>query len=128
MANQSTALLVEDNEDIALLVEFMVKREGLQVVRARDGREAEHAISAGPAPDLVLLDVMLPYVDGFQLLARIRSTRGWESVPVMMLTAKSQEADIIRALDAGANDYVVKPFQPFELLARLKRLLRAQKA
>lgn len=128
MTNQPTALLVEDNEDIAQLVEFIVKREGLQVVRARDGREAEHAINAGPAPDLVLLDVMLPYVDGFQLLARIRGKPAWDSVPVMMLTAKSEEADIIRALEAGANDYVVKPFQPFELLARLKRLLKAQKA
>jgi two-component system alkaline phosphatase synthesis response regulator PhoP len=126
MANQPTALLIEDSEDIAYLVEFMIKREGLQVVRARDGREAEHAISTGPVPDLVLLDVMLPYVDGFQLMARIRAQPGWESVPVIMLTAKSQESDIVRALDAGANDYVVKPFQPFELLARLKRLLKAK--
>ena len=67
---------------------------------------------------------MLPYVDGFQLVAMIRAKPDWQNVPIIMLTARSQEGDIVRALDAGANDYVVKPFKPEELKARMKRLLR----
>ncbi|MNL83724.1 Phosphate regulon transcriptional regulatory protein PhoB [compost metagenome] len=67
---------------------------------------------------------MLPYADGFQLVSQIRAKPNWESVPIVMLTAKSQEKDIVRALDAGANDYVLKPFQPQELMARLRRFLK----
>jgi len=68
--------------------------------------------------------VMMPYVDGFQLVDYVRNTREWASVPVVMLTAKSQEKDIIKGLEAGANDYVVKPFQPNELATRLKLLMK----
>jgi DNA-binding response OmpR family regulator len=68
--------------------------------------------------------VMLPFFDGFQLVRILRAQPGWETVPVIMLTAKTQESDIVRALDAGANDYIVKPFQPKELLARVRRLAR----
>jgi DNA-binding response OmpR family regulator len=70
----------------------------------------------------VLLDVMLPFLDGFALVALLRAQPAWKNVPVIMLTAKTQEKDIVRALDEGANDYIVKPFQPAELLARIKRL------
>ena len=79
---------------------------------------------AEPAPDLVLLDVMLPYVDGFEIVGLIRAQAGWEAVPVLMLTAKNTERDTVRALDAGANDFIIKPFQPQELLARLRRFLK----
>jgi two-component system, OmpR family, alkaline phosphatase synthesis response regulator PhoP len=67
---------------------------------------------------------MLPFFDGFQLVGMVRAQAGWETVPVIMLTAKTQERDIVRALDAGANDYIVKPFQPKELLARVRRLAK----
>jgi DNA-binding response OmpR family regulator len=77
-----------------------------------------------PAPDLVLLDVMLPYVDGFEIIGLIRAQAGWEGVPVLMLTAKNTERDTVRALDAGADDFVIKPFQPQELLARLRRFIK----
>ncbi|MNT82340.1 Phosphate regulon transcriptional regulatory protein PhoB [compost metagenome] len=73
---------------------------------------------------MILLDVMLPYADGFQLVSQIRAKANWAEVPIVMLTAKSQEQDIVRALDAGANDYVLKPFQPQELMARLRRFLK----
>ena len=74
---------------------------------------------------MVILDVMLPYVDGYQLLVEMRARAGWENLPIIILTAKSQEKDIVRALDIGANDYLVKPFKPEELRARVKRLVRA---
>jgi DNA-binding response OmpR family regulator len=69
-----------------------------------------------------MLDVMLPYADGFQVLAKMRALAGWEDLPIIMLSAKSQEKDIVRALDAGASDYIVKPFKPEELRARVRRL------
>ncbi|QJW84329.1 response regulator transcription factor [Ramlibacter terrae] len=72
------------------------------------------------APAVVLLDVMLPHVDGLQLVALLRKQPAWASVPVLMLTAKAQEHDVSRALDAGATDYIVKPFQPEDLLARVR--------
>lgn len=117
-------LVVEDDADISFVIKFMLEREGFAVEVANDGREAEARIAAGDPPALAVLDVMLPFMDGFQLLKKIRATAAWSAVPVIMLTAKSQEGDIVRALDAGASDYVVKPFQPEELLARVRRLVR----
>ncbi len=100
----------------------MLERGQYRVHQARDGRVAKQFIETESAPSVVLLDVMLPYIDGFELVRLLRAQPGWQKVPVIMLTAKTQEQDIVRALDAGANDYIVKPFQPNELLARLRRL------
>ncbi|MDD2914789.1 MAG: response regulator [Gallionella sp.] len=119
-------MIVEDDEHIAQLLEFLFQREGFGTSCASDGQAAEQMIECGPPPVLILLDVMLPYQDGFHLLKHIRRQPKWETIPIIMLTAKSQESDIVRALDAGANDYVVKPFQPSELVARVKRLLKVQ--
>jgi DNA-binding response OmpR family regulator len=118
----ATVLVVEDNDEISYLVQFLLERDGFQVQLARDGRSAEQMIATMSLPSLVVLDVMLPYTDGFQLLGQIRGRKEWEQVPVIMLTAKGQESEIVRALEAGASDYVVKPFQPNELLARIRRL------
>lgn len=118
-------LLVEDDQDIAYLVRFILEREKYRVVHAADGRDAE-ALLGGPPPILAILDVMLPYVSGFRLLESIRARKDWSAVPVVMLTSMSQEADIVRALDAGANDYIAKPFKPDELLARVRRLVKAK--
>jgi DNA-binding response OmpR family regulator len=117
-------LVVEDNDDIAFLIQFLLESEGFGVELARDGRAAAQVIATMAPPSMVVLDVMLPYTDGFQLLAQIRDRQEWAQVPVMMLTAKSQESEIARAHDAGANDYVVKPFQPSDLLARVRRLVK----
>jgi DNA-binding response OmpR family regulator len=119
-----SVLIVEDDEHISHLLKFMLERQGYRTETARDGRAAQQAIEQrdGP-PSLVLLDVMLPYVDGFELVKLMRAHEGWQKVPIIMLTAKTMEQDIVRALDAGANDFVLKPFQPNELLARLRRFL-----
>ena len=100
----------------------MFEREKFTVQLARDGREAKLIIEQSKPPDTVLLDVMLPFFDGFTLVQMARAQPAWENTPIIMLTAKTQEKDIVRALQAGANDYIVKPFQPAELLARVKRL------
>ena len=124
----SQILVIEDDEHIAYLLEFILQREGYTTVRAADGRAAAQLCeSTSPPPLLVLLDVMLPYQDGFQLISMIRANPEWKDVPVIMLSAKSHERDIVRALEAGVNDYVLKPFQPNELLARVRRFLKAPK-
>jgi DNA-binding response OmpR family regulator len=119
-----TALVVEDDDQIAHVLRFILEREGFEVQAAADGRAAEKLIDTLSPPAIVTLDVMLPHSDGYALLARIRARPGWQSVPVILLTARSQEKDIVRALDAGANDYLVKPFKPDELRARVRRLVK----
>lgn len=122
--SRSTALVIEDDAMIASVLHFILDREGFTVRHAVDGRAAQQLIADSPPPALVLLDVMLPHADGFELVSAIRARAGWEKTPVLMLSSKGHEQDIARALDAGANDYVVKPFQIEELRARLRRLRR----
>lgn len=119
-----SVLVVEDDDHIAKVLTFMLERQGYRVTHAADGRVASEHVASQGAPDLVLLDVMLPYVDGFDIVRQIRANEAWSGVPIVMLTAKNTEQDTVRALDAGANDFVVKPFQPNELLARVRRHLR----
>ena len=119
------ALVVEDDDNIAHLLRFMLERERYHVSLERDGRSAKAFIQTQPPVSIVLLDVMLPFVDGFQLVELIRATPGWRSVPVLMLTAKTREQDAVHALDAGASDYIHKPFAPNELLARIRRHAKA---
>ena len=117
------ALLVEDEEDIAFLLRFLLERNGFRVDHAADGKQALARLDADP-PTIALMDIMLPYHDGIEVLERLRALPHWRTVPVLMLTAKAREADIIRALELGADDYVTKPFQPEEVLARIRRLVR----
>jgi len=125
-ASQATPILVvEDDDHISQILKFMLERQGWRTLIASDGLAARKLIEEGQdRPALILLDVMLPYVDGFELVRIVRATAGWENIPIVMLTAKNMERDIVRALDAGANDYIVKPFQPNELLARIRRFLK----
>ena len=121
-----TILVVEDDEHIAELLRFLLERQGFHVEMCADGRAARATIEHGTiTPRMILLDVMLPFLDGFELVRSVRARAGWEEIPILMLTAKTMEADIVRALDAGANDYILKPFQPNELMARVRRYARA---
>ena len=119
------ALLVEDDESIAFLLRFLLERLGCRVIAATDGVEAMQAIESGEVARLVLLDMMLPVHDGLTLLARLRSLPRWEGVPVVMLTARGEQGFVDRAFAAGATDFVQKPFNPGELMERLKPLLAA---
>lgn len=121
----ASILVIEDDDNIAQLLEFMLAREGHAVQILADGEAARRHVMAQPPPALVLLDSMLPYRDGMALLSDMRAQPEWNVVPVIMLTAKSLERDIVRALEAGASDYVIKPFQPQELLARVRRHVRS---
>jgi len=124
MSDDYDVLVAEDDDQISYLLNFMLTREGFNVKVANDGQEAMDAIAEINMPRLVLLDIMMPFYDGYQLISHIRNETDWTDVPIVMLTAKSQEKDIIKALEGGANDYVVKPFQPGELITRLKMLMR----
>lgn len=118
--------MIEDHEHLVFLLRYMLEREGFEVATLGDGRQAAEHVAASPPPACVILDLMLPYLDGFELLALMRAHPAWRSVPVVVLSARGGEADVVRALQAGANDFVRKPYRPRELLARLVRLLRAE--
>jgi DNA-binding response OmpR family regulator len=122
---KKAALVVEDDEQIGYILGFILEREGFAVHRATDGKIGMQLIGTLAPPAIVTLDVMLPHADGFELLRALRARPGWEKVPVIMLTSRSQEKDIVHALDSGATDYMVKPFKPDELRARVRRLVKA---
>ncbi len=123
-AEKLTLFMAEDEEGTAILLKSILAREGYTVVHAVDGQQAQTMIDHMPPPTLVLLDIMLPCLSGLQLLAHIRQKAEWQHVPIIMLTADSNERDIEKALAAGANDYMVKPFNPRELTARLRRFVK----
>jgi two-component system KDP operon response regulator KdpE len=113
-------LLIDDSQDIQKLVSMYLERDGYEVIQATNGKEGLRQLTKHQ-PDLILLDVMMPEIDGWEICRRIREV---SSVPIIMLTAKSQEKDIVRGLEMGADDYVTKPFDPSELKARVRSLLR----
>lgn len=117
------ALVVEDNEHVSYMLRFMLERAGYDVILAPNGRDAQSAIRNIEPVDVVVLDLMLPYVSGYQLIREIREDHDWQYTPIVVLSGKVLEDDIVRALDLGANDYVTKPFRPDELLARLRRVV-----
>lgn len=120
---ETSILIVEDDETIAGLVGFLFRREGYQTVVLRDGRAAEAHVAAAAPPGAVILDVMLPYADGFAVAAAIRAQPAWEDVPIVLLTAKAREADVERGRALGVAAHVVKPFQPRALLDLVKSLV-----
>lgn len=117
-----TILICEDDDLLVDLLEYRLNASGYRVVVARDGGEALARI-AQSTPDAIVLDAMMPVLDGFEVLRRLRENPQTRTTPVIMLSARKQENDIVAALKLGANDYVVKPFIPEELLARLSRLV-----
>jgi len=113
-------LVVDDDTALAEMIGIVLRTEGFEPVFCADGAQA-HSVFTASKPDLVLLDLMLPGKDGIQVCTEIRAESG---VPVIMLTAKSDTADVVRGLESGADDYVVKPFNPKELVARVRTRLR----
>lgn len=120
-------LVVEDEDDIRELIELNLSREGYQVESVASGEDALRAVSKS-APDLVLLDLMLPGVDGLEVCRRIKKNAATSNIPVVIVTAKGEEPDVVAGLELGADDYVTKPFSPRVLLARIRAVLRRQEA
>ena len=121
---RNRVLVVEDDPTIARLLRHWLTQRGYEVEILPNGRIAIDRLSADEEmPQMVFLDIMMPFADGFEVLTNIRSRNTWQKVPVIMVTSKSSEATIVKAFEAGANDYVTKPFRPNELMIRMSRLL-----
>lgn len=118
-------VLIEDEADIVEMVRYNFRKDGFAVDSYSRGREGLEALRRNP-PDLLLLDIMLPDEDGLSICRRVRADERLKSLPVVFLTAKGEEVDRIVGLEIGADDYVVKPFSPRELVARVKAVLRRQ--
>jgi DNA-binding response OmpR family regulator len=115
-------LVADDDEDILALVCYRMEKAGYEVVRARDGEEALQ-LASDLLPALAILDVMMPKADGYEVTRRLREQETTSRMPIILLTARSQEADVQRGFEAGADDYIRKPFSPQELRARVQAIL-----
>jgi len=120
---KSRILVVDDEQHIVELVKFNLDKEGYQVDTAFDGRNALAAVER-QKPDLIILDVMLPEVDGFEVCRTLQKNPATSEIPIIMLTARAEEIDKVLGLELGADDYITKPFSPRELVARVKARLR----
>ena len=116
-------LIVEDDEDVMELIRYNLAKEGFNCDAAYNGQEGLKK-AQGRLPDLVLLDLMLPEVEGLEVCKRLKSSPQTEHIPIVMVTAKSDEADIVTGLELGADDYITKPFSPKVLVARVRAVLR----
>jgi two-component system alkaline phosphatase synthesis response regulator PhoP len=121
-------LVAEDSTTVRGLVSARLSADGYDVVEAEDGEEAV-ALARSQAPDLIVLDKMMPKLDGFEVVRRLREDPATAGIPIIMLTDRAGEEDVLQGLDLGVEDYMPKPFSPLELSARIKRALqRAQDA
>ena len=123
MINRKHILIVEDDEDIQGMISYNLEKSGYRVTALNSGDGAADEVRH-LCPDLVVLDIMLPGTDGLEVLRSLRTEPSTESTPVIMLTARAQEADKVVGLELGADDYMIKPFSPRELMARIKAVLR----
>lgn len=120
----SKVLVVDDEPNILLSLEFLIKKAGFQVRTAKDGEEALEALAA-ERPDLVLLDVMMPRKDGYEVCQTIRQNPDWQDMKIIMLTAKGREVEKEKGLALGADDYITKPFSTQEVVAKVREILSA---
>jgi two-component system phosphate regulon response regulator PhoB len=120
---KATILIVDDEEDIRELVELNLTQEGYGVLSCETGEQALE-IAGSRLPDLIILDLMLPGIDGLEVCKKLKSNLKTENIPIVMLTAKGEEVDIVTGLELGADDYVTKPFRGKVLVARVRRILR----
>lgn len=121
MARQRKILVTDDERHIVRLIQVNLERAGYQVVTAFDGKEALKRVEADK-PDLVVLDVMMPHMDGFEVLKRLQANAATRNIPVVMLTAKAQDVDVFRGWSSGVSAYLTKPFNPLELMTFIKRI------
>jgi two-component system, OmpR family, alkaline phosphatase synthesis response regulator PhoP len=127
-ARPERVLIVEDNEHAAYLLRTLLERAGYAVIVSPDGRDAIAKLASLEPVDLVILDLMLPYVSGYQVLIEARQNPKWQRVPIVVVTARTLEMDAVRALETGANDFVRKPFLPEELVARVRRAIELRRS
>ena len=120
-------LIVDDEPNIVLSVEFLMQREGHEVVTASDGQEALEQLQKA-RPDLMILDVMMPRKNGFEVCEEVRADAAYSGMPILMLTAKGREAEMKKGISLGADAYITKPFSTHDLVAKVSELLNRDKA
>lgn len=118
----ATVLVADDEPDVRELIAYRLRRSGYDVIEAMDGQEA-FELATTRVPSLAVLDVMMPKLDGYELTRRLRADDATRDIPIILLTARAQEADVARGFEAGADDYLRKPFNPDELVARVRAVL-----
>lgn len=117
-------LIVDDEKDIVRIIQYHLKQEGFRVIKAHSGGEALDIIDSAGDIGLIILDIMLPGINGLEICRKLKSSEKTKNIPVIMLTVKSEEADIIKGLRTGADDYITKPFSPKILVERVKTVLK----
>jgi CheY-like chemotaxis protein len=121
---QIKVLIVDDEPDIVRIVRIAMELAKYEVAEASSGEECIEKLETGPVPDLILMDIMMPGISGYQACEKIRSNKKFKDLKIVMLTAKGQKGDMEEGLKAGADDYIVKPFDPFELIETVGEILR----
>lgn len=124
--SKETILIVDDEEDIIELIKYNLKNEGYSILTALSGEQAMK-MAKQFSPDLIVLDLMLPGIDGLEVTKYLRNDEQTQDIPIVMLTAKGEETDIVTGLELGANDYISKPFSPKVLVARIRAILRRRR-
>ena len=117
-------MVVEDEPENRLFIGLMLRTEGYDVIEAEDGPTALDLLGAGSDPEMILLDVMMPGLNGWQVFERLREDPRWRSIPVVMLTALAQRADVERAVQLGVDGYLTKPFEPADLIHTIEETLQ----
>lgn len=125
--SKETILIVEDDEDISELISYNLNKNGFNAISSPSGENGLEKLQKNN-PDLILLDLMLPGIDGFEFCKNLKADEQFKNIPIVMLTARGEDADIITGLELGADDYITKPFSPSVLIARIKSVLRRRKA
>ncbi len=123
MDEQKTVLIVDDMSQIRNILQFNLRKEGYNVVLASNGKKALEYASGAKTPDLIILDIMMPKMDGYEVIRKLRASDITKHVPVIFLSAKAQKKDVIKGLEAGANDYIVKPFTFVDIHKKIEELL-----
>ena len=125
---KSRVLVVEDDEDILELISFNLRKEGFRVDQALTGEDALRMVTAGDElPSLILLDLMLPRLSGFEVCRSLKENASTTAIPIIMVTARGEESDVVAGLELGADDYITKPFSPRVLVARVRALMRRKR-
>jgi DNA-binding response OmpR family regulator len=123
MAEKSRILVVDDEPDIVKIVKIAMELANYEIIEAYSGEECLEKLAKGPLPNLVLLDIMMPGMSGYETCEKIRENKSYNGIKVVMLTAKGQKGDAEEGLKVGADDYIIKPFDPYELIEQVKEIL-----
>ena len=123
MSEKSRILVVDDEPDIVKIVKIAMELANYEIIEAYSGEECLEKLAKGPLPNLVLLDIMMPGMSGYETCEKIRENKAYNGIKVVMLTAKGQKGDAEEGLKVGADDYIIKPFDPYELIEQVKEIL-----